>query len=85
VQFLWYYFGGMKMKTSLSLSPDLLVDIDRASGGEPRSAFIERVLRAYLRRWERAQIDARDLELLDAAADDLSTEAMDALEYQVPI
>jgi metal-responsive CopG/Arc/MetJ family transcriptional regulator len=50
-----YYRGGMtKMKTSISLSADLLEELERISDGEPRSALIERVLRAYLRRRSRA-------------------------------
>jgi metal-responsive CopG/Arc/MetJ family transcriptional regulator len=72
----------MKQKTSITLSRDVLVQVDRLAGDEPRSAFIERVLRRYLRQRELAEINARDLGRLNAAADALNAEAMDVLEYQ---
>ena len=71
------------MKTSISLSADLLAEIDRVSEGVPRSAFIERVMRAYLDRRSRAESDARDLALIDSAADRLNAEMEDVLLYQV--
>lgn len=73
----------MKVKTSITLSGDLLAELDRVCGEEPRSAFIEEVLRSYLRRRARDEADARDLELINAAADRLNEEALDVLEYQV--
>ena len=40
----------MKEKTSITLSRDLLAGIDRLAGSKgSRSAFIERILRRYLR------------------------------------
>lgn len=72
----------MKVKTSITLSADLLEELDRLCDGEPRSAFIEAVLRAYLRRRARAETDARDLERLNEAADRLNEEAEDVLHYQ---
>ena len=47
-----------------------------------RSAFIERVLRIYLRERTRKRIHARDLERINAAADRLNAEAEDVLGYQ---
>jgi metal-responsive CopG/Arc/MetJ family transcriptional regulator len=73
----------MKVKTSLSLSDDLLEELDRVSAGEPRSAFIERILRSYLRRRARAEADSRDLELINAAAEYFDEEMADILTYQV--
>jgi metal-responsive CopG/Arc/MetJ family transcriptional regulator len=76
----------MKEKTSVSLSGDLLNQIDRLCGRkQSRSAFIERVLREYLLRRELAALHARDLKALNAAADKLNREAADVLEYQAPI
>lgn len=72
----------MKSKTSITLSADLLEQIDGAAAGEPRSAFIERVLRDYFRRRKRAELHARDRERLDAGVDDLNAEAADVAEYQ---
>jgi metal-responsive CopG/Arc/MetJ family transcriptional regulator len=74
----------MKEKTSITLSRDLLKAIDQLAGSRhSRSAFIERVLRRYLRERARAAIHARDLERINRAADRLNREAEDVLEYQV--
>ncbi len=73
----------MKAKTSITLSMQLLVQIDRMIGeGASRSAFIEKVLRDHLRDEERRTINARDLELINANADALNAEAADVLEDQ---
>ena len=75
----------MKEKTSVTLSADVLAGIDRLSGSKhSRSAVIERVLRRYLAARARAKADARDLEILNRAADELNAEAEDVLDYQAP-
>jgi len=48
----------------------------------PRSAFIEAVLTQYLRKRARAQVEARDLELINEAANELNAEVEDILRYQ---
>jgi len=72
----------MKEKTSITLSRELLTGIDRLAGSRSRSAFIERVLRQYLRAKMRAEANARDLERINQAADRLNSEAADVLDYQ---
>jgi metal-responsive CopG/Arc/MetJ family transcriptional regulator len=73
----------MKEKTSVTLSREVLTQVDRLAGREKsRSAVIERVLRLYLRRRERALVNARDLEILNREADQLNLEAEDTLDYQ---
>jgi metal-responsive CopG/Arc/MetJ family transcriptional regulator len=73
----------MKEKTSITLSPEVLAGIDQLAGSKhSRSAFIERVLRRYLRERARAAAQARDLELINAAAGRLNLEAADVLDYQ---
>lgn len=73
----------MKEKTSITLSQELLIGIDRLAGSRcSRSAFIERVLRRYLKEEARAQANARDLERINRAADRLNSEASDVLYYQ---
>jgi metal-responsive CopG/Arc/MetJ family transcriptional regulator len=75
----------MKEKTSITLSGDVLAAIDRIAGSkQSRSAFIERVLREFLRERARAAIQARDLERINAAAQRLNAEAVDVMEYQTP-
>ena len=73
----------MKEKTSVTLSKELLRAIDQAAGPrQSRSAFIEGVLRRYLRRRARAAMHARDLVRINRAAERLNSEADDVLEYQ---
>jgi metal-responsive CopG/Arc/MetJ family transcriptional regulator len=74
----------MKEKTSITLSTDILAGIDQLAGSKnSRSAFIEDVLRRYLRERRRASAHARDMEKINQAADELNSEVADVLEYQV--
>jgi metal-responsive CopG/Arc/MetJ family transcriptional regulator len=73
----------MKQKTSITLSEDVLASVDRLAGSkQSRSGFIERVLRLYFRQQKRAAIAARDIRLINAAAEQLNAEAEDVLKYQ---
>jgi metal-responsive CopG/Arc/MetJ family transcriptional regulator len=73
----------MKEKTSITLSREVLAVVDRMAGSkQSRSAFIERALREYLREQARAKVEARDLELINKAADELEAEVEDVLRYQ---
>ena len=73
----------MKEKISITLSGEVLAGIDRLAGSKhSRSAFIERVLRRYLRERARAAVQARDLERINAASERLNSEAADVMEYQ---
>jgi metal-responsive CopG/Arc/MetJ family transcriptional regulator len=73
----------MKEKTSVTLSKEVLAGIDRIAGSkQSRSAFIETVLAQYLRRRARAQVEARELALINSAADELNEEVEDILRYQ---
>lgn len=76
----------MKEKTSVTLSSEVLVGIDRLAGKkQSRSAFIEDVLRRYLRERARAQRDARDLEIINRNAVRLNRDAEDGLDDQAPM
>jgi len=76
----------MKEKTSVTLSKDVLAQVDRLAGTKhSRSAFIERVLRKYLRERARAALHARDLQRINRAASRLNREAAEVLEYQAPV
>ena len=80
-----WYTHSMKEKTSITLSKEVLTGIDRVAGSkQSRSAFIEAVLQQYLRQRARAQVEARDLELINRAADELNVEVEDVLRYQAP-
>jgi metal-responsive CopG/Arc/MetJ family transcriptional regulator len=76
----------MKQKTSITLSKDILKQLDRLAGSRfSRSATIERVLRKYFRERTRASLHARDLQRINEAADELNSEATDVLGYEAPI
>ena len=76
----------MKLKTSITLSSDLLKEIDRNAGSNAsRSAFIEAVMREYLKEKVRRAINERDLQILNANADYFNREMEDVLRYQSPI
>lgn len=76
----------MKQKISVTLSSDIVAEVDRNSGSmDSRSAFLEKVLREYFDEKIRAAIDQRDLELINANADYLNREMEDVLQYQAPV
>jgi metal-responsive CopG/Arc/MetJ family transcriptional regulator len=73
----------MKQKISITLSNEVLESIDQLAGSkQSRSAFVERIIRRYLRDRVRAALHARDLERLNRSANRLNQEAADVLEYQ---
>jgi hypothetical protein len=77
--------GVTKAKTSITISVPLLVQIDRLIGeGASRSAYIEKVLSDHLRDMDWRALQIRDMERINAAADELNAEAMDVLTYQAP-
>ena len=76
----------MKVKTSITLSEDLLDDIDRRSGEfRSRSEFIETAARSFLRQLSRRELEQRDLNIINLRADILNAEAEDVLGYQVTL
>ncbi len=56
----------------------------RSPAGQ-RSAVIEAAAWAYLRARERERRDARDLAIIDANAERLNAEALNALDYQAAL
>jgi metal-responsive CopG/Arc/MetJ family transcriptional regulator len=74
----------MKSKASITLSVDLLEELDamvREKGN--RSLIIEKALREYMDRVARTERDRRDLEILNRTAKRMASETRDALRYQV--
>jgi metal-responsive CopG/Arc/MetJ family transcriptional regulator len=73
----------MKLKTSITLSEDIVKTIDEVSrAGESRSQTIERVLREGLSAAARRAADRRELQLINDHAAELNAEAADVLSYQ---
>ena len=78
------YIGGMKVKTSVTLSQQVLKDIDRhIQGYTSRSEFIEAATRSFIVELEQKKIGQRDLELINQYAESLNSEAEDVLGYQL--
>jgi metal-responsive CopG/Arc/MetJ family transcriptional regulator len=76
----------MKVKTSITLSENLLTTIDQLAGEyKNRSFFLETAAWAFIEYLRRAERDARDLEILNRRADALNEEALDVLSYQAPL
>ncbi len=72
----------MKVKTSITLSDDLLEAIAQVAPDQNRSEFIENAVRARISAIRRQGLNARDLAIIDANAERLNAEAADVLEFQ---
>jgi metal-responsive CopG/Arc/MetJ family transcriptional regulator len=76
----------MKVKTSVTLSEDIVKGLDKAArAGENRSQTIERLLSEQLAAEARRAADRRELALINRHADQLNAEAADVLKYQVDL
>ena len=76
----------MKVKTSVTLSEDLIHQIDALSDRYgTRSALIEQAVRDFLAAAGQRQRDRQDLEILNRQAERLNQEAEDVLSYQVEL
>ncbi|NIP39078.1 MAG: ribbon-helix-helix protein, CopG family [Candidatus Dadabacteria bacterium] len=74
----------MKVKTSVTLSEDIIKIIDkRISDFKNRSDFIEHAIRSYIEKLKKDEQNAKDLAILNKEADRLNKEAEDVLSYQV--
>lgn len=76
----------MKVKTSVTLSKDIVALIDQhAEGANNRSAFIELAVRTYLEILKRKRRDDEDLKTINRLSEKLNKEAEDVLAYQVEL
>ena len=83
---IWGYVGGMKVKTSVTLSDELLKAIDLHIGAyRSRSEFLEIAARKFIAKLVQKEAEKRDLEIINKLSDSLNAEAEDVLSYQVPI
>ena len=74
----------MKVKTSITLSPEVLEAVDRVAGAtSSRSEIIEQAIREYLVTRARAKRDARDIELINEFADYFEAEMADIIATQI--
>jgi len=76
----------MRVKTSVTIDERVLKAIDRATTPtRSRSRLIEDAAREFLARRARSAREARDLAILNEAADALNLEMDDVLAYQADI
>ena len=77
---------GMKVKTSVTLSEDLLRSLESIMGNSrSRSEIIEEALRLLIQKRIHEEREKKDLQILNAKARDLNREAQDVLSYQVQL
>ena len=73
----------MKAKTSLTLSGDLLKELDRMAGPKvSRSSFIERILRDFVDQRARQKRLAEEVAAINEHAGSLNSEMSDVLSFQ---
>ena len=73
----------MKVKTSITLSEDIVETVDRLAGeSRNRSEFIEMALRHFIAQQERDRQNACDLEIINRRHARLNREADDVLTFQ---
>jgi len=71
------------MKTSLTLSGDLIARIDKLAGSKvSRSSYIEQILRDFVDGRAQARKDAREIAAINRHAAQLNAEMSDALSFQ---
>jgi metal-responsive CopG/Arc/MetJ family transcriptional regulator len=76
----------MKIKTSITLSDEVLKAIDlHMAEYKSRSEFLETAARKFIVQLARKEAEQRDLEIINRCADSLNAEAEDVLTYQVPL
>ena len=76
-------FGSMRVKTSVTIDDKVLRAIDRVTTRtRSRSRIIEDAAREFLARCARTGREARDLEILNGAAEGLNREMEDVLAFQ---
>ncbi len=76
----------MKVKTSITISEDIIRYIDASAGEhQTRSEFIETAVRDFIARQKQKERDRHDLAVLNKHAERLNKEAEDVLSYQTEL
>ncbi|AEF84464.1 conserved hypothetical protein [Treponema primitia ZAS-2] len=75
----------MKTKTSISLSNEILSQLDMVNKDGNRSDFIEKALWQYLKLLKRDYRNNKDLQIINEKSLSLNRKAEDVLMYQVNI
>jgi metal-responsive CopG/Arc/MetJ family transcriptional regulator len=75
----------MKVKTSISLSAEILEKVQGVTSERSRSEFIEKAIWFYLDILKRDTRDGIDLDIINKSASRLNDEANDVLGFQAPL
>lgn len=76
----------MKVKTSITISEDIVKYIDASAGDSlTRSGFIENALKEFIARRQQKERDLKDLAIINRRAKKLNKEAGDVLSYQAEL
>jgi metal-responsive CopG/Arc/MetJ family transcriptional regulator len=76
----------MKVKTSITISEDLIKSIDQyGQDYKNRSDFIETAIKAFVQQIIRDRQNIRDVEIINLNSESLNAEALDVLSYQVQL
>jgi metal-responsive CopG/Arc/MetJ family transcriptional regulator len=73
----------MKTKTSVTLSTEILTQLNNITSVGNRSDFIEKALWRYIELLHREERNRDDLNIINSASSYLNKEAEDVLLYQV--
>ncbi len=71
-----------RIETTINLPKDLLEQAIHISDDALISDVIETALRDYVAKESPHKLNLRDIEIINANADELNAEALDTLEYQ---
>ena len=73
-----------KVKTTFTISADLLEKIENAAKEEnrKRSDLVEKGMRDYLAKLRHEKRNEQDIKLINENVEELNKEAMDVLDYQ---
>jgi len=76
----------MKTKTSVTISEEVLRDVDALSGPRSnRSEFIETAVKRFVEHLRRQRRNADDLQIINRRSNRLNREAADVLRYQTSV
>ena len=75
----------MKVKTSVSLSSDILEKVQTITSEGNRSDFIEKALWYYLDILQRDTRNKKDMEIINVSEARLNNEALDTLGFQIQL
>jgi Arc/MetJ-type ribon-helix-helix transcriptional regulator len=75
----------MKVKTSVSLSSNVVEQLRACTSEGNRSDFIEKAILEYFKLIKKNARDVRDLDIINAFSPQLNQEALDSLGFQAQL